>query len=233
VSVAYSERRRLLDAALARHRAALRGVVLEVGAGLQGRRGRFVPPRERTAAWWTVDLASARRPHVVADVLALPVRAGVVDTAVALEVLEYVADPPAALAELHRVLADGGGLVLSVPFLHRIDGPTDRWRFSEHGLRRALAAAGFETVLLEAQGRLTSAVAHLVQAAIARRRHRVTRWGLATLALPLVALARLEPWLGRRPAPDATTGYLAVARKGRRPPRGPRPGGGPEPGELC
>jgi SAM-dependent methyltransferase len=213
VSLAYSERRRLLDAALARHRSTMRGVVLEVGAGRGGRRGRFVPPTAGVARWWLLDVSLAARPDCAADVAALPVRTATVDTAVMLEVLEYVADPGAAVGELHRVLVSGGHLVLSVPFVHRIDTGTDRWRLSEHGLRGLLAGAGFELVALEPQGGLFAALAHLVCSSVAQRRRRSARWVLATLALPLVGLARLEPRLGWARTVDATTGYLAIARK--------------------
>lgn len=213
MSLAYSERRRLLDFALARHQATMRGVVLEVGAGRRGRRGRFAPPSAGVARWWMLDVSAAVRPDCVGDVAALPVRSGGVDTAVALEVLEYVADPVAVLGELHRVLAPGGHLVVSVPFIHRIDTGADRWRLSEHGLRRLLAGAGFEPIVLEAQGGLFTAVAHLVCSTVAQRRQRPARWVLGALALPLVGLARLEPRVGWGRTPDATTGYLAIARK--------------------
>ena len=213
MSLSYSERRRLLDTALARHRATMRGVVLEVGAGRRGRRGRFTPPTAGVVRWWMVDLSSSVRPDIAADVAALPVRTAGVDTAVVLEVLEYVVDPTAALGELHRVLAPGGHVVLSVPFIHRVDTGADRWRFSEPGLRHALAVAGFEVVLVEPQGGLFTAIAHLVCATAAQRRRRSARWLLGALALPLVGLARLEPWVGGGRTPEASTGYLAIARK--------------------
>jgi SAM-dependent methyltransferase len=45
----------------------------------------------------------------------LPLASGDVDLAVSLETLERLRDPPAFIAELHRVLAPGGLLVLSTP----------------------------------------------------------------------------------------------------------------------
>ena len=215
VSLAYSERRRLLDRSLAAHAEVIRGVVLEVGAGRGARRGRFEPPVARTRGWWSVDLAAAARPHVVGDVEALPLRAGSVDTVVSLEVLEYARRPQEALVEMHRVLRPGGHLLISVPFIHRMDGPTDRWRFSAHGLGDTLRAAGFEVVALEAQGWALAAVAHLVLSVVAQRPHRLERWLLGALTAPLVALARLEPLLARGEGAlaSATTGYLAVGRK--------------------
>jgi len=215
VSFAYSERRRLLDRALAEQADVIRGVVLEVGAGRHAWRGRFVPPVERTLGWWSLDLSTRVRPHLVGDVQALPLRPASVDTVVSLEVLEYVARPAVALAEMHRVLRPGGHLLISVPFVHRMDGPSDRWRFSEHSLREALGAAGFGVVALQAQGHALTAAAHLIMSILAQRPRRGERWVLGALAAPLVALARLEPLLvrGRGALTSATTGYLAVGRK--------------------
>jgi ubiquinone/menaquinone biosynthesis C-methylase UbiE len=48
----------------------------------------------------------------LADATSLPVPDAAVDAALAVQVLEYVADPDAALAELHRVLRPGGRLVV-------------------------------------------------------------------------------------------------------------------------
>jgi SAM-dependent methyltransferase len=65
------------------------------------------------------------------------------------EVLEHTLQPFDAVAELHRVLAPGGHLVVTTPFNFRIHGPLpDCWRFTEHGLRALLA--DFEIVELTA-----------------------------------------------------------------------------------
>ena len=48
----------------------------------------------------------------LADATALPVPDAGFDAALSVQVLEYVADPDAALAELHRVLRPGGRLVV-------------------------------------------------------------------------------------------------------------------------
>lgn len=215
MSFAYSERRRLLDRSLTVHAELIRGVVLEVGAGRGARRGRFIPPLAQTKAWWSLDLSDAARPHMVGDVEALPLRDDSMDTVLSLEVLEYASRPDQALAEMCRVLKPGGHLFLSVPFVHRMDGPTDRWRFSANGLRDALRSAGFEVVMLKAQGHALAAAAHLIMSVLAQRPRRVERWLLGALALPLLAVARLEPLLvrGESALTSATTGYLALGRK--------------------
>jgi SAM-dependent methyltransferase len=80
-------------------------------------------------ATYTADLC-AHNPSIPADRFA---------TVFCTEVLEHTLDPFAAVAELGRILAPGGHLVLSTPFNFRIHGPLpDCWRFTEHGLRALL-----------------------------------------------------------------------------------------------
>ena len=55
------------------------------------------------------------------------------------EVLEHTLQPFDAVAELRRIIAPGGRLILTTPFNFRIHGPLpDCWRFTEHGLRALL-----------------------------------------------------------------------------------------------
>ena len=81
------------------HDVAVRGRVLEVGAGREGRRGRFVPPVEDAGCWVSLDLTREHRPHLAGNVLALPFSDAAFDSVLCLEVLEYVPDYPHALAE--------------------------------------------------------------------------------------------------------------------------------------
>lgn len=85
MSLAYSERRRLLDWSVGAHARLIRGRVLEIEAGRAPRRGRFVP--QRTSGWWTLDLAAGRRPHIVGEVVGLQAQGAALATAARLEPL--------------------------------------------------------------------------------------------------------------------------------------------------
>ena len=122
------------------------GVVLEAGCGL----GQYVILlRERGWQAAGVDgsleaLAACRRvaavPLAAADLRALAIRSGALSAYVSLGVAEHDPDgPDAILAEARRVLAPGGTLVISVPYvngLRRLGAPWLRHR------ARAVAAAG-------------------------------------------------------------------------------------------
>lgn len=122
------------------------GVVLEAGCGL----GQYVILlRERGWRAMGVDtsleaLSTCRRaapvPLAAADLRALAIRSGAVSAYISLGVAEHDPDgPDAILTEAHRVLAPGGTLVISVPYvngLRRLGAPWLR----RHA--RAVAAAG-------------------------------------------------------------------------------------------
>lgn len=124
-----------------------RGLVLEAGCGI----GQYVALlRERGwpavgADWSAEALARGRRafpgaPLVAMDLGALGLRPAAVSAYLSLGVVEHDSDGPARLlAEAHRVLAPGGRLVLSVPYLNgarRLFRPVLASRY------RAIARAG-------------------------------------------------------------------------------------------
>jgi SAM-dependent methyltransferase len=91
----------------------------------------------------TLDIDPAAGATYTADLCATNahIPAGRFDCVFCTEVLEHTLQPFDAVAELRRVLAPGGRLVITTPFNFRIHGPLpDCWRFTEHGLRALLRA---------------------------------------------------------------------------------------------
>jgi SAM-dependent methyltransferase len=121
------------------------GLVLEAGCGL----GQYVILlRERGWRAAGVDgsveaLVACRRvaavPLAASDLRALAIRSGVLAAYVSLGVVEHDPDgPDAILAEARRVLAPGGALVISVPYLNgvrRLGAPWIRRRQSARSRR--------------------------------------------------------------------------------------------------
>lgn len=217
--VAYSERRRLLDAGLEGKTRLITGRVLEIGSGQQGRRGRVNLPVDAAAIWVTYDLEQNQHPHIRGDTQVLPFASNSFDVVLCLEVLEYVPDLNRALAEFHRVLNDAHGvLLLSLPFMHRADHPSDRWRLTAYGLRQLIEGEGFTVEDLQPQGAALMVVANIIKFVlylIVRRRP--LRLILAALAwLPIMLLRRLdEPFARQIPLlRDFSTGYLIQGSAG-------------------
>lgn len=89
----------------------------------------------------------------VADLAALPLRTGSFDACVNIVTLEHVREPARVVAELARVLAPRGRLFLVAPLEWEVhQAPHDYYRYTEHGLRHLLTAAGLEVVSIQAVG---------------------------------------------------------------------------------
>jgi SAM-dependent methyltransferase len=210
-----SHRRRLLDAELADHAVRFSGLVLEIGAQ-RARRGGFRPP-DIGVRWLQLNIAETEQPDIVADLQHLPVRDDSIDWVVCLEMLQYVVSPDAAVREIRRVLRPGGATVVSVPFLHRTDGPTDRHRFTETRVRELLATAGLAVEHVAAQAAFFGTLANQLRQAVAHVANRWARWPLAATIRPIelgliaadhLAMVRRSPFLS-----SFTTGFLVFARK--------------------
>lgn len=214
--VAYSERRRLLDAGLKSKTWLITGRVLEIGSGQAGRRGRVSLPDNSARTWVTYDLGQDQHPHIRGDAQALPFPSGSFDVILCLEVLEYVPDLNRALAEFRRVLNNKHGvLLLSLPFMHRADHPLDRWRLTAYGLRQLIEGKGFTVDDLQPQGAALVVAANVIKFVlylIVRRRP--LRLILAALAwLPIMLLRWLDEPFARQITylRDFSTGYLVQA----------------------
>jgi SAM-dependent methyltransferase len=105
--------------------------ILDAGCG-EGALGAALPAPLRSRvvgldASWTM-LAANPPPVVQADVTALPFLAGVFDAAVAVNVLDHLAEPAVAIGEARRVLAGGGLLVAATASRHDAPELAEVWR---------------------------------------------------------------------------------------------------------
>lgn len=80
----------------------------------------------------------------------LPFPEGSFDGVLCTQVLEHVSDPRNLLAEMHRVIKPGGGLILSLPFVwQEHEEPYDFFRFTRFGIVDLLGQSGFEVESVE------------------------------------------------------------------------------------
>jgi SAM-dependent methyltransferase len=216
--VSTSIRRHYLDKALQEASGEMRGRVLEIGNGRIGRRGAFLPPQEGVTKWTYLDLRKEVQPDIVANVEAIPVPDAAHDTVVMLEVLEYVEDVQGALNEVSRVLASNGKLIISVPFFHRMDAETDRWRYTASGLKELLHHSSFEVETFTSQGSIFAVVLSPIKFLLGKIQPAPLRWGCVLLAwIPFEAVLFFDALLlkGKAKEKPFTTGYLVIAKKGR------------------
>lgn len=204
-------------ALLPRLRAHVRGRVLDAGGGTM--------PFRRTVASLAREVhgldIERKVPDIdfVADVQEMGILADAsYDTVLATEVLEHVPHPERALAEIHRVLKPGGTLLLTVPFLARLhDEPYDFFRYTRHGLRVLLEAAGLRVIEIEPTGGLLCFLGHQVSSVLLLPTWRVPilKWIVFGLNAVLCTLPcrLLDHWFGGRAT--FPLGYVAVASKSR------------------
>lgn len=185
--------------------------VIDVGCGVQPYRGMLGGFSQYVGFDSPLRPDSATSADAFGDATALPFVAACADAVLCTEVMEHVADPPVMLAEIRRVLAPGGHLVLSVPFTWHIhDEPFDYWRFTEYGLRLVLERAGFEVVVLQSVNGMVGALLQsrcymfLHVAGRFRPLVRPLAWTLQTLATAVGPIDR-----NRR----MTSNYVVLARK--------------------
>lgn len=121
-------------------------LVLDAGAGRGPYRKLFEHAQYETADFAQLGTKYTQLDYVC-DLTDIPVEDARFDRVLFNQVLEHVNDPPAVLAELHRVLKPGGQILCSCPFyFHEHQKPYDYFRYTKYGLRHLFEQAGFEVM---------------------------------------------------------------------------------------
>jgi SAM-dependent methyltransferase len=194
--------------------------VLDAGAGDAPYRPLFAHCDYVTHDWAASPHPGARRADLVADLTALPVGDASFDLVLCTEVLEHVPEPAAATAELARVLAPGGGLLLTVPFVIELhEEPYDFFRYTPHGLRHLLEGAGFDAVDVRPLTGWWSTLSHVLRhCGLATRAPQGARRSTRAASLAMLVasdlLRRAAPRLDRLDERRALPiGWVASARR--------------------
>ena len=141
------------------------------------------------------------------------------DSIISLSVMEHLCEPQIFLNESHRILKDGGIIIIQVPWQWWVhEAPHDYFRYTPYGLKYLLEKAGFRDIKVEAQnGFFTMWIVKL--------NYFTTRFIVGPKYLRLVIKAILLPFwtLGQILAPlldrldrnweVETQGYFVLARK--------------------
>jgi len=97
----------------------------------------------------TLNVREEAKPDYVVDLetASMPVPDGSFDTVLCFNLLEHIEKYEKVVAEVNRVLASGGRLIGSVPFLVNVHpDPHDFQRFTAEKLERMFSAAGFREI---------------------------------------------------------------------------------------
>ena len=166
------------------------GSVLDVGCGKSPYQSLLLSPESAATRYIGMDLEQnlySGNPDIRWDGKTIPLDDNSVESAIATEVLEHCPDPTGLLREVCRVLAPGGFVFVTVPFLWPLhDNPYDEYRYTPFSLDRHFREAGFVQVRHTALGGWDAALATMLGLWVRRRpmgtfRRRV----LQRLALPI------------------------------------------------
>lgn len=198
--------------------------VLDIGCSDQ--RIRSFLPKDRdyigldyysTATQWY-----GTQPAVYGDAHALPFPDNKFESVLLLDVLEHLSAPDVCLAEVERVLTNGGNLFLKVPFLYPVhDAPFDFHRWTRFGLIQLAQRHGLQVVSERHIGEPVETAALLTNIAWSKVVLRWIRSGnplmvFGLLLAPAIVLTNLiSALIGKLSAPDQMMphGYLFILQK--------------------
>jgi SAM-dependent methyltransferase len=161
---------------------------------------------------WPASTHGARHVDLVADLNAgLPLAEGTFETVLLADVLEHVAEPAVLMRGAGRVLAPGGALIASVPFLYWVhEAPHDYFRYTAFALRRLCAGADLEPVSLRAWGGLPDVLIDLAGKAVVRGELPGRMY--AATGRAVASTAAFRRWR-RATIASFPLGYVMVARR--------------------
>jgi len=99
-----------------------------------------------------LDIANDKA-DIVANAKSLPVKSNSIDVVLCNQVIEHESEPEKIIAEIPRILKEGGILFLSAPQMGRLHGePNDYYRYTKWGLKYLLEKNGMKIEVIEPHG---------------------------------------------------------------------------------
>ena len=145
----------------------------------------------------------------------LPLEDSRYDTVILSDVLEHIRKPEELVGEVARILAPGGKLLASMPFMYWLhEQPHDYFRYSEHALRSFVDQAHLRVLVLKPLGSAPDVLADIVGKHLAfvpglgSHLARALQRGVWSLTHLRVVAHALQPSSQRFPL-----GYFLVAEK--------------------
>lgn len=164
----------------------VRGDVLDVG-GSNGNRYRSL---FHFGSYTTLDINGEADIQASSD--HIPLKSGMIDTILCIQLFHYFIDPLPHLKEMRRVLKPGGKLILSVPKFIALHSTT-RCTFTTLAIRELCMEAGFKVLETRNRGRLPSAIVQTILRALCNKldpyHNRRSMYLMAPLSLILTKAA--------------------------------------------
>lgn len=109
-------------------------LVLDLGCGKKPYYHKFIKGRLICS-----DIKKSETTNLVCNSHSIPFKKEKFDKVLCINSFYYFSNPFIAINEIHRILKKDGKLILILPFIYPIhDAPTDKYRFTEYGIRNLL-----------------------------------------------------------------------------------------------
>ena len=208
----------LVAQAFERHlKSHVRGRLLDLGCGAVPLYAAYRPlVHEITCVDWAGSAHVGLHVDIAHDLnQPLPLEDSRYDTVILSDVLEHIRRPEELVGEVARILAPGGKLLASMPFMYWLhEQPHDYFRYSEHALRSFMDQARLRVLVLEHLGSAPDVLADIVGKHLAlvpglgSHLARALQRGVWSLTHLRVVAHALQPSSQRFPL-----GYFLVAEK--------------------
>ena len=195
-----SPHRNQLEQYLQEYLPRLTGAILDIGS--KNRRYDYLMKERPTA----IDIIENVSKDVKGgDINNLKFEDGSFENIVSLEVLEYINTPEKAIKEIHRVLSDGGSLILSVPFMYAFHD--DQLRYTENYLKSLLS--DFKTFEIFSIGNAYTIMLDIMYGKIKKIKFPLFKYLATVIYSPFTLFFPRKIHKGG----NYTSGYFIVAKK--------------------
>jgi SAM-dependent methyltransferase len=186
--------------------------VLTIGAGGEVHQLLAEYSREKDFSVTSFDIDPKYQPDILGDICTFDFGDRNYDVVVLSEVLEHVHSPHLAIGNIHRLLNQGGRLILTVPFIFPIhERPHDYFRYTRYGLEFLLSE--FKDVNIRERNSWAEAINVLAPRLVVDK-NRTSRLVAPLFVLGAFVRLPLVMLLGKLVQTDLmTTGYVVTASK--------------------
>ncbi|SRR6266571_6143418 len=127
------------------------GLCIDVGAGTAPY-GRDAEKHLHVRSYVALDIVASESTSVIGNAMEMPFRSGCAQFIVCFDVIQHVPESKALLAEVTRVLAPGGILLVTFPFNYCECDVQDFRRWTLAGMEREITDQGLEVIRMEQRG---------------------------------------------------------------------------------
>ncbi|MFX0132130.1 MAG: class I SAM-dependent methyltransferase [Candidatus Hodarchaeota archaeon] len=132
-------------------------LVIDIGAGSSPYKKLFI-----FNYYVSLDIKGIGNIDIIGDAIHLPIKSGVADLILCVEVLEHLKNPDSGISEINRIMKDGGYSILTTPFIKEVHETVDFYRLTEMCLQWLFKKNELSIKLLKKRGAIFSTICQIL-----------------------------------------------------------------------